>query len=185
MRVPFSGVNMPVDHEGQSPVSPFVLGPGAGRQIDGPTGQPMIVKADGGATRHAYALIQYTHAPGSAGPPAHVHHDHEEAFYVLDGELTVKVGAEIITVGPGDFALVPRGTLHQPSNRGQSPVRFFFITSPPMDGFFVAMSELLARTNGRPSAAELTDLGSRWHTDFVGLPEGPVDIRNERAGRPE
>ena len=37
-----------------------------------------------------------------AGP--HVHHEHTDAFYVLEGELTFEIGreAETITVSPAD-----------------------------------------------------------------------------------
>ena len=63
--------------------------PETGRLISGPTGQPMIVRIDGDASRGAYSVIEYSHAAGALGPPAHVHHHHEEAFYVIDGELTL------------------------------------------------------------------------------------------------
>ncbi len=49
-----------------------------------PLGKPMVVKIDApqsaaskidaSQTRGAYSLIEYSHAPGAAGPPAHVHH---------------------------------------------------------------------------------------------------------------
>lgn len=36
-------------------------------------------------SRGAYAAIEYSHAPGAAGPPAHVHAEHEEAFLGTTG----------------------------------------------------------------------------------------------------
>jgi mannose-6-phosphate isomerase-like protein (cupin superfamily) len=157
-----------------------VLGAGAGTSIAGPTGAQMVIKAGAAATHGAYALIEYTHAPGAAGPPAHVHHEHEEAFYVLAGQLTLLLGNETVTVEPGGFVVVPRGMVHRPSNAGSDPVRFFFITSPAIDGFFVEMSDLMARTQGRPGVAELREIGDRWDSYFVDLPEiGEVVMDNE------
>ena len=68
--------------------------------IPGPTGQQMIVKVSGAASRGAYSLIEYSHRPGAPGPPPHVHRQHEEAFFVLEGELTLAVGPDVVTVGP-------------------------------------------------------------------------------------
>jgi mannose-6-phosphate isomerase-like protein (cupin superfamily) len=140
----------------------------------------MIVKADGAGTAGAYALIEYSHAAGAPGPPVHVHHEHEEAFYVLDGALTLLLDEETVTVEAGGFAVVPRGVRHRPSNAGVVPVRFFFISSPPMDAFFVEMNDLLAATGGRPSPEQLREIGARHDSDFVDLStDGPVVMINE------
>jgi mannose-6-phosphate isomerase-like protein (cupin superfamily) len=161
-------------------LEPTVLAAGEGRTIEGPTGQPMIVKAGAAETHGAYALIEYSHAPGAAGPPPHIHHHHEEAFYVLEGELTLLIGQESVTVGAGGFAMVPRGMVHRPGNAGQEPVRFFFITSGAIDGFFVEMSEKLTAAGGRLPVEQLVEIGTRWDTEYVGLPAaGPVDLHNE------
>lgn len=45
------------------------------------------------------AMIRIAVPPGWAGPPLH-HHDFDEAFYVLDGELTFQLGAQRSTAGP-------------------------------------------------------------------------------------
>lgn len=159
---------------------PIVLAAGQGQEIQGPTGQPMFIKANSADTHGAYAAIEYCHAPGAVGPPAHVHHEHEEAFLVIEGELTLLIGDTTTTVGPGGFALVPRGTVHQPSNTSAAATRFLFLTSPPMEGFFVEMEELLGRTAGRPSANDLTNLGMRWDSAFVDLgPAESVVMHNE------
>jgi mannose-6-phosphate isomerase-like protein (cupin superfamily) len=159
---------------------PIVLGPDAGQPVIGPTGLPMYIKANAADTHGAYAAIEYSHAAGAAGPPPHIHYEHEEAFLVIDGELTLLIGDDTVTIGPGGFALVPRGTVHRPSNVGLVSTRFIFFTSPPMEGFFVEMEQLLARTDGRPSATELATLGEQWDSIFVGLdPNTTVTMHNE------
>ena len=140
--------------------------------IPGPTGQQMIVKVSGAASRGAYSLIEYSHSPGAPGPPPHVHREHEEAFFVLEGELTLAVGPDLVTVRAGETAVVPRGLVHQPSNRSAQPVRFVFLSSPPMDGFFAELARLVTRTGGQPPASELAALGERYDSIFTSLPAG-------------
>ena len=159
---------------------PYIIAAGQGRMLQGPTGLPMMVKIGGIVTHDAYSLIEYAHAPNSPGPPAHVHHAHEEAFHVLEGELTLSIDDRVITLRPGGYAVVPRGSVHVPSNSGRVPVRFFFITSPAMDGFFTEMAELNAATGGNPPSAALAALGARWDTEFTSLPpRGRVQLLNE------
>jgi mannose-6-phosphate isomerase-like protein (cupin superfamily) len=153
--------------------------------IPGPTGQQMIVKVSGAASRGAYSLIEYSHSPGAPGPPPHVHRQHEEAFFVLEGELTLAVGPDLVTVGAGQTAVVPRGQVHQPSNRSDRPVRFVFLSSPPMDEFFAELARLVTRTGGQPPASDLAELGERYDSIFTSLPaDGPVGLGTEGAWRP-
>ena len=152
----------------------------SGMAIPGPTGQRMTVKISGAASRGAYSLIEYSHAAGAPGPPPHIHLHHEEAFYVIEGELTLAVGTAIVTLRAGQTAVVPRGAVHQPSNTSDRPVRFVFLSSPPMDEFFVELGELVTRSGGQPAATELLQLGDRYDSIFADLPGGgTVGIRNE------
>jgi quercetin dioxygenase-like cupin family protein len=51
-------------------------------------------------------------APRGSGSPLHVHHNEDEWFYVIDGELTFWVGGEVIVAGPGGFVYGPREIAH-------------------------------------------------------------------------
>ena len=42
-------------------------------------------------------------------------------------ELTVRVGPRAFTAPAGSFVVVPRGTVHQPSNPGTEPARVLLI----------------------------------------------------------
>jgi quercetin dioxygenase-like cupin family protein len=66
---------------------------------------------------------------GAKGPPLHTH-DFDEAFYVLDGEVTFQVGDELSTAGPGELAFALGGVAHTLANRGSSPARFLIVCSP-------------------------------------------------------
>ena len=50
-----------------------------------------------------------TMAPGAHGPEAHVHADEDDAFYILDGELTFVLAEGEVSAPKGTFVLVPPG----------------------------------------------------------------------------
>ena len=50
--------------------------------------------------------------PAGEMPPLHVHHNEDEGFYVLGGELTLFLPGESVTLRAGDFFLAPRGVPH-------------------------------------------------------------------------
>ena len=65
-------------------------------------------------------------------------HEHTEAFYVLEGELTFEVGAEreTITLGAGGFVAAPPGLAHSFRTAGGHPARWLIIHAG--DGGFAA-----------------------------------------------
>jgi mannose-6-phosphate isomerase-like protein (cupin superfamily) len=48
--------------------------------------------------------------PGSPDGLGHSHRTIEELYFVLEGELAVKLGDEVVTLGPRDAVLIPAGT---------------------------------------------------------------------------
>src|SRR5918995_2250355 len=118
------------------------VGPGDGKALTNPIGGRMVVKVRDEDTGGAYSIHDNTIPPGSPGPRPHIHRHHEEAFYVLEGELTVRVGSREITAPAGSFVVIPRGVVHQPSNPGTEPTRVLLIFSPGgMDHFFEEADE--------------------------------------------
>ena len=76
--------------------------------------------------------ITITHAWCPAGEQVagpHVHHEHTDAFYVLEGELTFVVGRETrrITVSAGEFVAAPPHVAHSFRNDGDRPARWLTI----------------------------------------------------------
>jgi mannose-6-phosphate isomerase-like protein (cupin superfamily) len=71
-----------------------------------------------------------TMQPRCDGPPAHEHEAEDDAFYVLDGELTFLVENEELLAGPGTFVLVPPGVRHTFANRSDAIVRMLNIHAP-------------------------------------------------------
>jgi quercetin dioxygenase-like cupin family protein len=71
----------------------------------------VTVKAGGPDTDHAFSQIE-TDDPVGTGPPVHLHHNEDETFYVLDGEVTFLVGDERNDLKAGDYLFAPRGIAH-------------------------------------------------------------------------
>ena len=53
------------------------------------------------------------HAPQGSGSPSHRHHHEDEAWYILDGDLTFWLGDERRTASTGDFVFGPRMVEHR------------------------------------------------------------------------
>ncbi len=49
------------------------------------------IKAASENTEDAFAVLEYRMAPETLGPPPHLHRRTDEAFYVLEGELTFQL----------------------------------------------------------------------------------------------
>jgi mannose-6-phosphate isomerase-like protein (cupin superfamily) len=61
---------------------------------------------------------------------AHVHHEEDDAFYIVEGEMTFILGEEAVAAPPGTFVLVPPGVEHGFRNDGDEPVRMLNIHAP-------------------------------------------------------
>jgi len=60
----------------------------------------------------------------------HRHHAMDEAFYVIDGQLTVVVDGRTHTLGPGSYLFVPRGAVHAQGNPGCTPNKILVTFTP-------------------------------------------------------
>lgn len=130
----------------------------------------MVLKADSEATRGAYTMHEDTLPPGEGGPPVHTHLDQEEAFYVIEGELTMLLGEELISAPAGTFVLVPAGWRHGFANRSNSAVRMLGIFSPRgFDHGFEEIGEWIAR-GGEPDEGHA--LSEKYGVVIKGPPLG-------------
>ena len=61
----------------------------------------------------------------------HVHADEDDAFYILEGEMTFELGdGEEIAAPPGTFVLVPPGVRHGFANHRDTPARILNLHAP-------------------------------------------------------
>jgi mannose-6-phosphate isomerase-like protein (cupin superfamily) len=87
-----------------------------------------VIKATQEQTGGHYTLVE-VHEPHGAEAPLHVHHQEDEGFWILEGELTFEIGGRTIPAGPGSFLFGPRGVPHRYTvDRG--PARLLYLLSP-------------------------------------------------------
>jgi mannose-6-phosphate isomerase-like protein (cupin superfamily) len=95
--------------------------------------------------------------PPDGGPPPHIHHNQIETFFILQGEMEIKVGDQVYQAKVGDFVHVSKGTPHSFLNRSQTPVKmvFTFVPAGDIEEFF---RESFKETTDRHAPLEpLTD----------------------------
>ena len=122
-----------------------VLGRGEGERRYTARGSVMLFKAlaeqDGGD----FSLMERTLPASGRRPPPHRHVNCSEAYFVLDGLVSVTVSGQKLTVGPEGFVLVPRGILHTFGSAGGSAARLLVIHAPAMDAYFAGLHDLWNR----------------------------------------
>lgn len=111
--------------------------PGSGKTFSA-VGDKYVFLATGEQTGGAYCLAESVVPPGG-GPPPHVHTREDEAFYVLEGEITFTVDGRTIVGTAGTFLQAPRGTPHAFKNNSAAPARMLVQCSPA--GFEKFMAE--------------------------------------------
>jgi quercetin dioxygenase-like cupin family protein len=77
----------------------------AGEGLNGDTS----LKASRASTQGALTLIE---SDTDGGAPPHVHHREDEAMYVLEGEIKVRVDDQEFRATRGAFVFMPRGEEH-------------------------------------------------------------------------
>ena len=129
--------------------------------------------------------------PGRDGADLHVHREHTDLFYVLEGELTVRLGPEgsEVPVPAGTLARVPPLVVHGFRNGSDAEVRYLNLHAP---GRRFA-DYLRAMRDGREFAYDQHDPpadGGRSITEVVIGGDGPLladvdDIRVEVIDGPQ
>jgi mannose-6-phosphate isomerase-like protein (cupin superfamily) len=102
---------------------PIVIPPGGGHRV----GNVEFLARTADTPRFNFGIIEI-----AAGREleAHIHAEEDDAFYILEGELTFTYGGEEAAATPGTFVLVPPGVEHGFRNDGAIPVRMLNIHAP-------------------------------------------------------
>jgi quercetin dioxygenase-like cupin family protein len=106
--------------------------------------QLMSALAEGEDTGGRLTVYEILFPPDS-GPPLHVHEREDEAFYVLEGSLSVRMGDEEFEVPAGSFTFQPRGIPHTFRSSTDGARVLLLVVPSGLEGFF--------RTLGRPAEA--------------------------------
>jgi mannose-6-phosphate isomerase-like protein (cupin superfamily) len=93
----------------------------------------------------AIGVVEITLPRAWDGPPLH-HHDFDEVFHVVEGELTFLLGDDVVTAGPGSTTVAPRGVHHTLANVSDAPARYVLTCTP--GGFERMFARLEAKAAG-------------------------------------
>jgi quercetin dioxygenase-like cupin family protein len=104
----------------------------------------LTYKTTGAQTTGTLAVAE-VHAPKGSGSPSHRHHHEDEAWYILEGELTFWLGDDEFTASAGDFVFGPRMVEHR-FRVDSTEARFLLLLTPA--GF-----EDFTRACGSPATA--------------------------------
>ena len=124
-------------------------------------------------------------APRGMAAPMHRHSREDEAFYVLDGEVSVYVGDQVVRARTGDFLWAPREVPH--AFCVESPLARMLVVSTPggFEKFFFETGEPAAALTPPPPATEPPDLDAlvaalaEHGVTVVGPPPAPTGVERD------
>jgi mannose-6-phosphate isomerase-like protein (cupin superfamily) len=110
-----------------------------------------------------FALVEHVLAPRTLGAPMHAHEREDEISYVLEGEIGVQIGDEIVLAGAGELVRKPRGIPHSFWNRADEPARLLeMITPSGFETYFAELAPLLPPAVAEPDFAGMAAVWGRY-----------------------
>lgn len=112
------------------------------------------------------STFEFRAAPGF-DTGSHLHAMIGEQFDVLDGQMELRAGDDVIVGGPVSFVTVPTGVPHGFANRTVAPARMLLICTPPgHERYFAELAAIRSR-DGAPDPDETAALRGRYDTTQV------------------
>lgn len=150
----------------------LVVPPGAGEgtwHLDSLWSWKIPAAVTGGAFTMAEQLL-----PRGSAPPVHRHTREDEAWVVLDGELTFFLGQDEHPAGPGTYVFGPRGHAHTFVVRSDTARLITLVAPGASEGFFRETghpaSSLSLPPPSEPDMAAVLDGMARYGIELVGPP---------------
>ncbi len=136
-------------------------------------GALMILKAADDQTGGRFALLDQR-VPGNYAAPRHIHHDEDEAWYLLEGQATFYCGDETFDAGPGSWVFLPKDVPHA-FKVGPDGGRLLTFSAPAGFASFVqaagvAAPELVVPPPEPPDLERLAVIAARYGVEIVGPP---------------
>jgi quercetin dioxygenase-like cupin family protein len=152
--------------------SSYLVEPDGGRVVmEGPVG--VITKIPGSATNRVISVVEHPVAPRLLVPP-HVHQDHDEWSYILEGRIGARIGDDEFIGEAGSYILKPRKIPHVFWNPDDRPARILEIITPSgleemfeQFGVLGARGELTPQTMGETAARYGSTMFMDWVPDLI------------------
>jgi quercetin dioxygenase-like cupin family protein len=109
---------------------PLLLGPGEGETVADRPERTLRILCD----LEQLIVSWFRYEPGEEGPDPHIHRQHADGFYVLEGEVDFGLGPDVTRIkgGPGTLAIAPRNVVHTFKNSSDETAIFLNIHAPSM-----------------------------------------------------
>jgi mannose-6-phosphate isomerase-like protein (cupin superfamily) len=106
----------------------IVIGPGGGEVVGDSPDRRVEILCDADALHATWSRF----GPGREGADLHVHRRHSDLFYVLEGELTVRLGLEdrAVAAPAGTLVRIPPLVVHGFRNASGAEVRYLNFHAP-------------------------------------------------------
>ena len=95
----------------------------------------------------------------------HLHRDSDEVAWVLEGEMTFKIGDDVRVGGPGTCAFLVRNVPHAWKNSGSGIARVLFLYTPALAGGYL---EEMLELPSPMSAEDQARLCKTYRWEIVG-----------------
>ena len=129
-----------------------------------------IYKVDSAETGGMFSCFEAVVPPGGA-VPRHVHHDEDEAFFGLSGELMVEMEGmeEPVKLTRGGFCFSPQGRWHAFRNDGNETAHVLVIVTPgdAAERMFKDLATACAESHGIPPMKELSGIMHQHSVSLV------------------
>jgi mannose-6-phosphate isomerase-like protein (cupin superfamily) len=126
--------------------------------------------SDGEVASAGLVIVEWTDPGGGDDPPQfiaplHIHHEDDEAWYVLEGALRVRVDDRDVEVPAGGALLVPRGTPHTYWNPNPTSTRYLLIMTPRIKRLIDAL-----HADRGPGSGTMEEIFRNHRSEFIGWP---------------
>jgi quercetin dioxygenase-like cupin family protein len=133
-------------------------------------GMPLRFLCDAKDTDGAWSLME-EEIPVGLGPPPH-RHDWDEAYYVVEGALDFAIDGTPVRVERGEFAYLPRNTVHAFKGASPSPARVLIFAVPAHSSAF--FEDVNREVQAIPEdLAKVPAIGQRHGIEFIPGPKAP------------
>ena len=127
-------------------------------------GMPLRMVCEASETGGSWSLFEED-VPLGMGPPPH-RHDWDEAYYLLAGEIDFEVDGQPLNLKAGDFANLPRGTVHTFKGVSETPSRVLIFAAPAHGSdFFHELSEKIRKLPD--DGSKIPEIGARHGIHFM------------------
>lgn len=110
-----------------APLKPIVIAAGTGEIIGDAPDRRVEILSECNELHATWSRF----GPGRDGAGLHIHHEHSDLFYVLEGELAVRLGeVEPVAAAAGTLVHIPPMVVHGFGNTGDVDVKYLNLHAP-------------------------------------------------------